>query len=215
MNLLCSWSGGKDSCFALMQMAKMPSVLLNVLNEGGQISRSHGLSKEVLLAQASTMGVPIQFFATTWDEYTQKYIQNLQVLTQTYSLSDAVFGDIDIEVHRQWEQNVCDAANLNCHLPLWQHDRKNLVLSMIDTGLVAVVVSCNDALGQDFLGKIINTETIKQLEAKGVDVCGENGEYHTLVIDCLLFSKPLDIVLGEKRSNGTGYNFIDISIKKT
>jgi diphthine-ammonia ligase len=214
MNLLCSWSGGKDSCFALMQMAQKPSVLLNVLNEGGQISRSHGLSKEILSAQADAMGLPIKFFTTTWDKYTQKYIQNLQALTQKYGLTDAIFGDIDIEVHRQWEQNVCDSANLNCHLPLWQQDRKNLVLSMIDAGLVAVIVSCNDHLGQDFLGKIINTETVKQLETKGVDVCGENGEYHTLVIDCSLFSKPLNILLGEKRSNGTGYNFIEISIKK-
>jgi diphthamide synthase (EF-2-diphthine--ammonia ligase) len=38
---LCSWSGGKDSCFALMQAIAagyQPEVLLNVLNEEGKIS---------------------------------------------------------------------------------------------------------------------------------------------------------------------------------
>lgn len=214
MNLLCSWSGGKDSCFALMQMAQKPSVLLNVLNEGGQISRSHGLSREVLSEQANAMGVPIRFFSTTWDDYTEKYIKNIQQLSVGFTLTDAVFGDIDIEVHREWEQNVCDSANLICHLPLWEQNRKELVLSMIQAGLIAVIVSCNDALGRDFLGKPINHSTLIALEEKGVDVCGENGEYHTLVTDCPLFSKPLDITLGEKRSNGSGYNFIDVSINK-
>ncbi|MDZ7936499.1 MAG: diphthine--ammonia ligase [Emticicia sp.] len=213
MNLLCSWSGGKDSCFALMQMAQKPSVLLNVLNEGGQISRSHGLSREVLRAQANAIGVPIHFFSTTWADYTEKYIKNLQNLTSNHLLTDAVFGDIDIEVHREWEQNVCNAAKLSCHLPLWQINRKALVLSMIEAGVKAVIVSCNDTLGKDFLGKIIDEATLAELEEAGVDVCGENGEYHTLVIDCPIFCKPLDILLGEKRNNGTGYNFIDISIK--
>jgi diphthine-ammonia ligase len=50
-SILCSWSGGKDSCFALMQAIKMeyaPKVLLNVLNEEGKISRSHGIPSEIL-----------------------------------------------------------------------------------------------------------------------------------------------------------------------
>jgi diphthine-ammonia ligase len=54
-DFLCSWSGGKDSCFALMQAMQqgyMPKVLLNVLNEEGQISRSHGIPSDILRAQA-------------------------------------------------------------------------------------------------------------------------------------------------------------------
>jgi diphthine-ammonia ligase len=50
-NILCSWSGGKDSCFALMQAIKEgyeAKVLLNVLNEAGKISRSHGIPKHIL-----------------------------------------------------------------------------------------------------------------------------------------------------------------------
>jgi diphthine-ammonia ligase len=213
MNLLVSWSGGKDSCFALMQMNQHPSVLLNALNENGQISRSHGLHTSVLQAQAEAMNVPIDFTATTWADYTENFIKKLQQLTHQYQLTDAVFGDIDIEIHQEWEQKVCHSANLNCHLPLWQQHRKDLVLSMIDSGIVAMIVSCNDFLGQDFLGKIINAETIQELETKGVDVCGENGEFHTVVLDCPLFVKPIDVILREKRSNGTGYNFLELMIK--
>lgn len=215
MNLICSWSGGKDSCFALMQMNHKPTVLLNALNENGEISRSHGLHTSVLQAQAKAMNVPIDFISATWADYTENFIQKLQKLTQKHELTDAVFGDIDIEVHREWEEKVCQSASLNCHLPLWQQDRKDLVCNMIESGIVAMIVSCNDHLVQTFLGKIINLETIAELENKGVDVCGENGEFHTVVLDCPLFASPIDVLLGEKRSNGTGYNFIDISIKNT
>jgi diphthine-ammonia ligase len=213
MNLICSWSGGKDSCFALMQMNQQPAILLNALNENGQISRSHGLHTSILQAQAKAINVPIDFISATWADYTENFIQKLQQLTQEYQLTDAVFGDIDIEPHREWEENVCQSASLICHLPLWQQDRKDLVFSMIDSGIVAMIVSCNDHLGQDFLGKVINSETIAELEIKEVDVCGENGEFHTVVLDCPLFARPIDVILGEKRSNRTGYNFLELMIK--
>ncbi|WP_255462902.1 hypothetical protein [Flavobacterium sp. GP15] len=44
MNFLTSWSGGKDSCYAMIQAVNtglVPKVLLNMMNENGQISHSH------------------------------------------------------------------------------------------------------------------------------------------------------------------------------
>lgn len=214
MKLLCSWSGGKDSCYALMQMQQKPIVLLNALNENGEISRSHGLSKALLHAQADALGASIHFISATWSDYTEKFIQKLTTLANQYELSDAVFGDIDIQSHRDWEEKVCKAANITCNLPLWQQDRRELVTEMIDAGIVAMIVSCNDHLGQEFLGRIINKETIELLEAKGVDICGENGEFHTVVLDCPLFNKPIEVIQGKKMSNGTGYNFIELFLQE-
>jgi len=213
MKLLCSWSGGKDSCYALMQLQQQPTVLLNALNENGEISRSHGLTKALLHAQADALSTPIHFISATWTDYTDKFIEKLKTLTAQYKLTDAVFGDIDIQSHRDWEENVCKAATITCNLPLWQQNRRTLVTDMIAAGIVAMIVSCNDDLGKEFLGKIINEETIALLDAKGVDVCGENGEFHTVVLDCPLFNAPIEVIQGEKMSNGTGYNFLELSIK--
>lgn len=213
MKLLCSWSGGKDSCYALMHMQEKPVVLLNALNENGEISRSHGLSKAILEAQATALGADIHYISATWSEYTEKFIEKLTTLANQYELTDAVFGDIDIESHREWEESVCKAANITCNLPLWQQDRKILVNEMIDAGIVAMIVSCNAQLGSDFLGRIINQETIQLLETKGVDVCGENGEFHTVVLDCPLFNKPLEVVQGAKLINETGYHFLQLLLK--
>ncbi|WP_298513545.1 diphthine--ammonia ligase [uncultured Kordia sp.] len=213
MKLLCSWSGGKDSCYALMQMQQQPTALLNALNENGEISRSHGLSKVILQAQADALNTSMHYISATWSDYTNKFIEKLTTLANQYELTDAVFGDIDIESHREWEEKVCKAANINCNLPLWQQDRRTLVTEMIDAGIIAMIVSCNDHLGKDFLGRIINQETVALLDAKGVDVCGENGEFHTVVLDCPLFNKPVEVVQGAKLVNETGYHFLELSLK--
>ena len=110
-----------------------------------------------------------------------------------YQLDGAVYGDIDLEAHRQWEEKVCDAASIKALLPLWQQDRKTLVYEMIDSGIKAIIVSCNTDLGTDFLGREITYELVDELEDIGIDVCGENGEYHTAVLDCSLFSKPITL----------------------
>ena len=211
MNLICSWSGGKDSCFALMQMPTKPKVLLNTLNERGDRSRSHGLSKEILMAQARAIGCDIAFIETTWDEYRAKYIHQLQQLTKQYNLTDAVFGDIDLESHRAWEEMVCNEANIQGHLPLWQQDRKELVFKMIDSGLKAIIVSCNAQLGSCFLGKTLNEQTLLELERKGVDVCGENGEFHTLVLDCPLFQQTIDVEPVKLLSHNN-YHFLELQL---
>ena len=77
-----------------------------------------------------------------------------------------------------------------------------------------MIVSCNAHLGAAFLGKIINVETVALLAEKGVDVCGENGEFHTVVLDCPLFSKPIEVIQGAKLVNETGYHFLELFPKE-
>ncbi|WP_242205127.1 Dph6-related ATP pyrophosphatase [Aestuariivivens insulae] len=208
MNFLCSWSGGKDSCYAFYKAVALgykPTLLLNVMNETGERSRSHGISKEILQAQASALGVPIHFFNSTWEAYETNYIKNLKLLTETYSLSHAVFGDIDIEAHKQWEEKVSGAANLKAVLPLWQGNRRQLVLDMITAGIEAIIVSCNQDLGEAFLGKTIDIALVETLEAMGIDACGENGEFHTLVVNAPFFKNRIDVQVQKKESHKDYY----------
>jgi len=140
MNLstLCSWSGGKDSCFALMQAIKQgyaPKVLLNVLNEEGKISRSHGIPSAILEAQAAAAGLPIHLISSSWQDYEKNFVEALTKLKEHYNLSHAVFGDIDLQAHRDWEEKVCATAGLEAYLPLWQQNRKELVIQMINSGI--------------------------------------------------------------------------------
>ena len=196
MKIGCSWSGGKDSCFALMQALKEghePVALVNMMNENGKISRSHGLPFAILQQQASAMQLPIVATPTTWGEYEAKFLQVLAGVKLAYSIEAMVFGDIDLQAHRDWEEMVCNKSELSAILPNWQQDRKVLVHQMIDAGIETMIVSCNTTMGEWFLGKVITTEFVKEFERVGVDVCGENGEFHTLVLNCPLFSNRISV----------------------
>lgn len=198
MNALCSWSGGKDSCFALYQAMREgyhPKVLLNVLNEEGKISRSHGIPSAILRAQASACGLPVHLISSSWQEYENLFTGALKDLKSQYDLSHAVFGDIDLQPHRDWEEKVCANAGLTAVLPLWQQDRKELVTRMLASGIETIIVSCNAVMGESYLGKTLTLPLVEELEMLGVDPCGENGEFHTLVVNCPLFSHRIDVTV--------------------
>ncbi|MGM8362153.1 diphthine--ammonia ligase [Flavobacterium sp. ARAG 55.4] len=196
MNFVTSWSGGKDSCYAMMQAVKLglkPKVLLNMMNENGKISRSHGLPLSILHQQAQKMQLPIETVPATWGDYEEKFIGILKKLKANFELDAAVFGDIDLQPHRDWEEKVCKAADLEAILPLWQQDRIILVNEMIESGIETMIVSCNTMMGESYLGKVLTKELALELAAKGIDPCGENGEFHTMVIYCPLFSDKITL----------------------
>ena len=196
--VLTSWSGGKDSCYAAMQAKAQgyePTVLLNVLNEAGQISRSHGIPLAILQAQAAAAGLPLHAISSSWAGYETKFTAALVHIKEMYHVSHAVFGDIDLQAHRDWEEKVCANAGLTAVLPIWQQNRKQLLYNMLDSGIETMIVSCNSVMGPAFLGRVLTRSIIPELEALGVDVCGENGEFHTLVLNCPLFSNALQVKL--------------------
>jgi diphthine-ammonia ligase len=211
-NMACSWSGGKDSCYAFMlaiQQGNYPRVLLNVLNEEGKISRSHGIPVAILQAQALSAGLPIHFVSSTWGDYEKNYIETLQELQKQYQLRYAVFGDIDGQSHRDWVEKVSLAAGMEAILPLWQQDSRKLVMDMLGSGIETMIVSCNGILGERFLGRILDQDVIGEMDAMGVDVCGENGEFHTLVVDCPLFKHRIDVSVKNKLKH-EGYWFSEL-----
>lgn len=170
-----------------------PSVLLNVMNENGKISRSHGIPASILEAQAKAAQLPIHLISSSWQEYEQHFTAGLQQLKEKYAVTHAVFGDIDLQAHRDWEEKVCNSAGLTALLPLWHQDRRSLVMQMLDNGIQTMIVSCNEVMGTSFIGKTLTPSLIDELEALGVDACGENGEFHTLVYNCPLFKYPIEV----------------------
>jgi uncharacterized protein (TIGR00290 family) len=193
---LVSWSGGKDSCYAAikaMDAGLEPLVLLNVLNEEGRFSRSHRIPKEILQAQAQLFQKPIRLITASWQDYETEFTAALKSLKQQYGLHAAVFGDIDLQAHRDWEENVCATAGLEAVLPLWQQNRTALVLEMLQHGIETMIVSCNETMGERFLGKVLTKERVSELEYMCIDPCGEAGEFHTLVTNCRLFQNPMQV----------------------
>lgn len=213
-HFVTSWSGGKDSCFAMMKAIEegnTPAVLLNMMNENNMVSRSHAIPKAILERQASMLNLPIVTKPASWESYEQIFIDTLHELKAEFSITAGVFGDIDLQAHRDWEEKVCSAVGIEAILPLWKQHRKALVYQMMDSGIETYIVSCNEVMGEKFLGRKINEKLIDELEEMRVDACGENGEYHTLVVNAPLFKNRIDITFGSKSHIGN-YWFIEMKL---
>ena len=211
-----SWSGGKDCCLACYRAIKSGfevGYLANMAYEGAKRSRTHGLSSDVLKMQAQAMGIPIVIQPTTDEKYEEEY-KNMALSLKEKGISGGVFGDMDVIEHRQWVERVCKDVGLKAYLPLWQEKQQKLMKEFIAAGFKAIVVATNaDKMGEEWLGRLIDmdffNEMVKLEKEVGLTVCGEAGEYHSLVIDGPLFKKRLQIEKGDCL-NRDNHWFLDI-----
>ncbi len=195
-----SWSGGKDSCHAMYRALRQGHrilCLLTMMHESGEFSRSHGTSQALLKSQAEALGIPIRFGGSTWDGYEDALREEVSGL-KALGIQAGVFGDIDLQEHRDWVERFCADLALTPLLPLWGGDHAGLAREFVELGFQAVVVSVRkDALGEEWLGRILDHRALAELEDSGVDPAGENGEYHTFVCSGPLFRHPVAFRAGE------------------
>ena len=191
-----SWSGGKDAYLALQRATRrrgVPVALVCMLHEDGRVSRGHGLPLALLEEQAASLGIPLIARGTTWDDYEATFVPLLHEL-RAHGVEAGVFGDIDLQAHRDWVEGVCEVAGLGCHLPLWQEPRRRLLDEFLAGGSRATIVAVDSSkLGAEFLGLVLDDDVIARLEAAGADACGEEGEYHTMVTEAPLFSRSVPL----------------------
>ena len=173
-----SYSGGKDCILALyrkIEQGDIPVALLTTVKKSSEETWTHGLSFDLL------------------EQYEDVFEEKLREAKKMGATS-VVYGDIDIAHHKQWGIDRSKNAGLDYEFPLWQEDREKLVYEVIDSGFKAVIKKVNlDYLSEDFLGKTLTKELIEKIKSQGIDPCGENGEYHTFVVDGPIFDYKIDI----------------------
>ena len=193
----CAWSssGGKDSLLALWharQSGQVVDLMITMFDETGMRSRSHGISPELMRAQADALQMELSTPHASWDSYEVEFIGALKRARAT-GREAVVFGDIDLQAHRDWEEKVCAQAGLTPLLPLWQRERADLAAEVWRLGFKSVVVCVDHRyLGAEFCGREYDEAFVKSLP-HGVDACGENGEFHTFVYDGPLFSERVPV----------------------
>ena len=204
-SVFTSWSGGKDSCLACYRAAVSGlkvRYLANMLTEDGQRSRTHGLSANLIQVQSQAIGIPLVQRRATWNSFEAEFKKMLRAFKRE-GIEGGVFGDIDLNEHREWVERVCQEVDITPHLPLWGESQDEILRNFIDSGFEAIGVATKaDMLGEEWLGRRVDLDFIRHLdeirEAKNITLCGEAGEYHTFVIDGPLFQKRIEIMATRK-----------------
>ncbi|MFC5683545.1 Dph6-related ATP pyrophosphatase [Flavobacterium sp. MAHUQ-51] len=201
---LFNWSSGKDSALALYKILQNPEFkidyLLTSVNQQFQRISMHGVRVELLQQQAESIKIPLEIMEIpempTMEVYESVMQQTLEKL-KNKGISYSVFGDIFLEDLRQYREDKLDTMGFEGVFPIWRIPTKDLIQEFISLGFQTVVVCVNERyLDKSFVGRIIDQQFIDDLP-ENVDVCGENGEFHTFCFDGPIFQKPIDFELGE------------------
>ncbi|MGI2328771.1 diphthine--ammonia ligase [Planococcus sp. YIM B11945] len=196
-----SWSGGKDSALAYYRAVlegHVPVALFTMFEKDGYKSRSHGLPLEVMEAQAERMGLPLVVGKADWADYEEAFIGQLTKFRES-GIEMGVYGDIDLEDHLAWVQKVSATADMDVNHPLWQEPRRTILEELVNEGFKAIITVVDTTrVDERFLGREFTRELIDELESLGIDACGEEGEFHTTIVDGPIFVEPVPIRFGEK-----------------
>jgi diphthine-ammonia ligase len=207
MKAIAAWSGGKDGCFAYYKAVKsgLEVVSLVTFMQSETVSNFHGIRSDLLDAQAKAIGVPLVKVVTTHETY-EKQFKDTLIGFKAKGVASIVTGDIyEVAGHEEkWLERVCREVGYTPVRPLWQGNTTEIFKDYMNAGFKATVVRTKlSLLGKEWLGKELDSKFLADiLKLKGVDPCGEGGEYHTVVTDGPIFKQSIRLLETEKTSRG-------------
>ena len=197
MKVAVLWSGGKESCLAcqraMAQGYDVAALVTFILDSWPSLC--HPLS--IMSLQSEALGIPHTTLKLR-EPYREAYRDSISHLMKTDGIQGVVAGDIWIEDHRRWMEAVCEGLDVNVIMPLWKENTHDLLDALISSRFRPVFTCVKEPwFAADWLGRELNRECIESLkrlhERFGIDVCGENGEYHTMVLDGPIFKRSIRI----------------------
>jgi diphthine-ammonia ligase len=192
------WTGGKDSALALYdaQLTGYDVVNLVTFAPVGEKFRAHPL--DFMAHQAEALGISHSIIGTK-EPFKKSYEDAIRALKENDGIDILVTGDIaEIDGHSNWIRECSEPSRMEVYTPLWHSDRTALVKRLLSSGF-NVIFSCvkRPWFTEDWVGRSLDSHTLGLLQKTaadtGLDICGENGEYHTLVLDGPPFKKKVYI----------------------
>lgn len=201
---LFNWSSGKDSALALYKILQDKEYEINCLltsvNQQFQRISMHGVRVELLEQQAKSIGLTLEIMQIpempTMEVY-ESVVETTLAKFKKQGATHSIFGDIFLEDLRKYRETKLAEMDFEGVFPLWKIPTQDLIQEFIALGFKTIVVCVNERfLDKSFVGRIIDQEFINDLP-KNVDVCGENGEFHTFTFDGPIFAKPILFEVGD------------------
>jgi uncharacterized protein (TIGR00290 family) len=210
MKAAALFSGGKDSLYAQYLVEKRGinvNHLITLLPTLPQPS-PHAKNVEALKLIAQSIGkhhLIVDF------RREGVFIETLKTL----DIDALVAGDIHVEPHRKGLEDVCARIGLKLLEPLYGRDTSELFDEIFTSKWAVMITGVKlGSMSDDFLGYIIDDESSPDFRSKigTIDPLGENGEFHTLVLDCPLYPKSFKVKVSNKHVE-KGIAYIAVAIE--
>jgi len=214
--VLLSWSSGKDSVWALHLLRQQPDIevvaLLTSFNSAAGRVAMHAVRRALVDAQAARTGIPQWSVDLPWPCSNAEYEERMRGVCQR-AIADGItavaFGDLFLQDIRDYRERQLQGTGLEPLFPVWQIPTAKLARDMIAAGVKAKITCVDPAqVDRTFAGRDFDQALLDSLPP-GVDPCGENGEFHTFVYDAPVFSRPIEVRMGEIVERD-GFVFADV-----
>jgi uncharacterized protein (TIGR00290 family) len=203
INCIFNWSGGKDSALALYHCLQNKDLnikyLVTTINDAADRISMHGVRVELLIKQAKSIGIPLYQVRlpempgmTEYDAIMRQTMEHFR----SEGITHAIFGDIFLQDLKDYRDARLAEVGMKGIYPLWKRDTSELIREFLDFGF-GTVIACTQERLERIVGKEITEELILSLP-DDVDVCGENGEFHTFAFKGPIFKQEIAYKTGEK-----------------
>jgi uncharacterized protein (TIGR00290 family) len=214
--ILLSWSGGKDSAWALEVLSRSPDVsvagLLTTFNREFDRVAMHAVRRQLIEAQAALIGMPLWNIPLPWPCSNQEYeaiLRGVCARAVAEGIEAVAFGDLFLTDIRAYREKQLQDTGLEPLFPIWGLPTRELAEEMIRSGLRAKL-TCIDprVLPRSFAGRDFDASLLTDLPASA-DPCGENGEFHSFVYAGPMLREEIPVEVGDVVDRD-GFVFADI-----
>ncbi len=200
--VILNWSGGKDAALALYVLQNDPEYhaqydvvgLLTAANAANRRSSLHGIPSDLLEEQARLLGLPLTIMYIPDNRDLVTYESSMSSTINAFlaqGITHFAFGDIHLESVKAYREKQLQPLGATLLEPLWGNSSAVMMQRYLASGLQAMIMTANaDYLPQTVVGKIITQDLVDSLP-ETVDLCGENGEYHSFCFAGPIFKSPV------------------------
>lgn len=211
-----SWSSGKDSAFGLHVVRSAGDLelvgLVTTVNATADRVAMHAVRRVLLEAQTDALGLPVHVVELPWpcpNEVYERRMSDIVRAAADAGVAHMVFGDLFLADIRAYREHQLAGTGLSPVFPLWQRPTDVLAREMLAAGIRAIVTCVDPSQAPpELAGRWFDANFLDQLPPC-IDPCGENGEFHTFVVDGPGFRYPLDVAVGDVVERD-GFVFADV-----
>jgi len=202
------WSGGKESCLAYQAVKRQGHDIIGLLTfVGNEPLLCHSIS--IMSLQSKALNIP-QITVRIREPYLHGYRNSVSELARRDEVQGLVTGDVHTDIHKQWMEDVCDGLGIELIMPLWKIDPSRILDAVVSDGFKPVFTCVREPwFNEGWLARKLDGDCVMDLHDLrrrcGMDLCGENGEYHTSVLDGPIFKQSIKIDEYTKEKRGPLY----------
>lgn len=222
MKLASLVSGGKDSLYAT-HLAKKEGhsidYVIGFISENPESYMFH--TPNIYLVKDIAELMNVEYIEVHTKGRKEEELIDIENALKSLNVDGVVCGAVASKYQQTRVKKICDKLGLKLVAPLWNRNNIDLLKDMLKDGMEIMItaVAGGDAFDEKWLGKIIDVKVVERLEKlqkkHGISPLGEGGELESLVVNCPLYKKKLNVSLGKKHwDSDTQSGWIEIHTNK-